>query len=196
MLPSVSYSGGGDGVQATLQALVFFIIMARGTPVREKKKPSSGRWKLRNKMNILLIYIFCLPVFLSALPMKDCGSKKSKINFVALNNCQSLPCVIKKGTYANFTVNFTPNEEVTAGKIKVWGIMKPLPPIPFALDNDNLCQTPNISCPLQAGKAVTFGNHLEVKTIYPSISVINKWQVEEQHGEVLFCFEISLQIVD
>ena len=47
--------------------------------------------------------------------------------------------------------------------------MNPLPPIPFALDNDKLCHGSMVTCPLKAGKAVTFGNHLEVKDIYPSV---------------------------
>ncbi|XP_029643110.1 NPC intracellular cholesterol transporter 2 homolog a-like [Octopus sinensis] len=146
--------------------------------------------------SVFLIAIVCLPLVLATIPFSDCGSKVGKINSITLNDCQKLPCVVKKGTFANFTVNFTPNKDISAIKIEVWGKISPLPPVPFNPGSPDGCKNSSLKCPLKANTPVSFKNHLEVKKMYPTVSVINRWQLTNEKKEKIICFDISLRIVD
>ena len=44
--------------------------------------------------------------------------------------------------------------------------------VPFSVDNTNACEDQGITCPMIAGKDYTFKTTLPIKSIYPSVRIL------------------------
>ena len=63
------------------------------------------------------------------------------------------------------------DKNITAGKTIVHGIIDGVP-VPFPVDNPDVCKEHGITCPMAAEKTQTFKDILPVKSEYPSVSSI------------------------
>jgi len=68
-------------------------------------------------------------------------------------------------------------------------------PVPFPVDNPNACKDCGMTCPASSGKTVTYHADINVKTSYPKVKVVVKWEVKDQDGNDLVCITMPAQIV-
>lgn len=61
------------------------------------------------------------------------------------------------------------DKNITAGTTVVHGIIDGVP-VPFPVDNPDVCKDHGITCPMPAEKPQTFKAVLPVKNEYPSVS--------------------------
>ncbi|KAH0620501.1 hypothetical protein JD844_021025, partial [Phrynosoma platyrhinos] len=134
---------------------------------------------------ILRSWIFFFSFFLS-------GSKDGAITEVNVTPCPSEPCLLHKGE--SYTVNVTFSSKINSqgSQAKVYGEMLHMD-IPFPLDQPDGCKS-GISCPIQTGHSYNYLNKLPVKSDYPSIKLVVKWELLDDQGEMLFCWKIPVQI--
>ena len=69
-------------------------------------------------------------------------------------------------------VLFLAEENITAATTKVYGTVAGIK-VPFSVDNPNACEDQGITCPMIAGKDYTFKTVLPIKSIYPSVSILD-----------------------
>ncbi len=118
------------------------------------------------------------------------------INKVDISPCAALPCQLQKGTNITVTVDFTLNssEMAKTATTVVHGILKGLP-VPFPTDYTDACKTAGLKCPLKQSSKNVYTAQLYIKKIFPDINVYVKWELQDQDGKDLFCFEIPVTIV-
>ncbi|XP_071785631.1 NPC intracellular cholesterol transporter 2-like [Asterias amurensis] len=118
------------------------------------------------------------------------------INKVDLSPCDAFPCQLKKGTNTTITVDFTLNKSEMAktATTVVHGILKGLP-VPFSTDYTDACKTAGLKCPLMQSSENVYTAKLYIQKVYPDINVYVKWELQDQDGKDLFCFEIPVTIV-
>ena len=68
-------------------------------------------------------------------------------------------------------VLFLAEENITAATTKVYGTVAGIK-VPFQIDNPNACEDQGITCPMIAGKDYTFKTVLPIKSIYPSVCIL------------------------
>ena len=68
-------------------------------------------------------------------------------------------------------VLFLAEENITAATTKVYGTVAGIR-VPFKIDNPNACEDQGITCPMIAGKDYTFKTVLPIKSMYPSVSIL------------------------
>ncbi|XP_042205312.1 NPC intracellular cholesterol transporter 2 homolog a-like isoform X2 [Homarus americanus] len=116
----------------------------------------------------------------------------SKLQITGCNEGGS-KCIFRKGRNASISLPFTPKAEVLSVTAKVEGILGPIP-VPFQLDNPNGCVNSGLQCPLQANQLSTYTSAIEVKNVYPSISLKVRWQLLDEHNNKIVCLEIPVKI--
>ncbi|WAR20033.1 NPC2-like protein [Mya arenaria] len=82
---------------------------------------------------------------------------------------------------------------VSAVKTKVYGQVAGIF-VPYSLPNTDGCVSCNLTCPLTSG-AHTYVNVFPVLAIYPDIKLVVKWELVDQDGNLLVCFEFPMSIV-
>ena len=68
-------------------------------------------------------------------------------------------------------VLFLAEENITTATTKVYGTVAGIK-VPFSVDNPNACEDQGITCPMIAGKDYTFKTVLPIKSIYPSVRIL------------------------
>jgi Niemann-Pick C2 protein len=126
---------------------------------------------------------------------KNCGSNtKAQVKSVTVSGCESTDvCVLKKGQNATFTVDFVINEDATSATSVVHGVIDHIP-VPFPLDNPNACLNSGLTCPLKSGTEYKYETYIFVKTIFPSIRLVVRWELVDQSKNDIFCIELGAQI--
>uniref|UniRef100_F7CIW5 NPC intracellular cholesterol transporter 2 n=1 Tax=Equus caballus TaxID=9796 RepID=F7CIW5_HORSE len=124
---------------------------------------------------------------------KDCGSQVGVVKEVNVNPCSTQPCQLHKGQSYSVNVTFTSNTQSQSSKAVVHGIVLGVP-VPFPIPEPDGCKS-GISCPIQKDKSYNYVNKLPVKSEYPSIKLVVKWELQDDKGQSLFCWEIPVQIV-
>jgi len=128
------------------------------------------------------------------LQWKDCGSSKANISMVSVTNCDSTPvCILKQGSSYTISVHFTPSESVTSAKTVVHGVVEGIP-VPFPVDNPDACKDCGMTCPVSSGTSVSYHSSIAVKSSYPKIKVVVKWEVKDQNSVDLACITLPAQI--
>jgi Niemann-Pick C2 protein len=140
---------------------------------------------------ILTVLLFVTFTKAGKVDFEDCGSKLGKISEVDVSGCTTLPCSLPRGSTVKFEVTFEPNTNVSAATAVVHGILAGIP-IPFPIPNPDGCKDSGLTCPLSAGKSYTYSTDLPVKTMYPSVKVIVKWELKS--NDDIFCMQIPVQI--
>ncbi|ELV09890.1 Epididymal secretory protein E1 [Tupaia chinensis] len=68
-------------------------------------------------------------------------------------------------------------------------------PVPFPIPEPDGCKC-GISCPIQKAKTYSYLNKLPVKSEYPSVKLVVKWELKDDQNQNLFCWEIPIEIKD
>lgn len=130
----------------------------------------------------------CEPVF------KDCGSVGGKVISIGYNGtCQPDRIVLKKKTYAGITIQFQSNEASPSLSAVVHGQVAGIF-VNFPIDNPDACKNSNISCPVQSGKTYVYNSVIYVRTIFPSIPVIVKWELQDADQKDVVCIVLPAEI--
>jgi len=127
---------------------------------------------------------------------KDCGSKLGKIDEVDVFPCNHYEgCILQKGKDYTINVTFSLTKPVVDAKVVVHGIISFIP-IPFPVQPNDACVNSGLKCPLNANIKYRYTATLPVKTDYPSVKLIVKWELQDDKTkDDLFCFEAPLKIV-
>lgn len=140
--------------------------------------------------------VFWLSLFALAYaePVKflDCGSVVGKVSIVSITPCPKQPCELRKGQSYSVNVTFASNDVSKTSRAVVHGVVAGIP-IPFAIPNDDGCKS-GIACPIQDAKTYSYVNALPVKSEYPSIKLVVKWELVDDVSKDLFCIRFPVQI--
>lgn len=98
-----------------------------------------------------------------------------------------------KGKNASFAVTFTINEDSTSAKAIVHGIIAGVP-VPFPIPNPDACKDSGLTCPLKKGTQYTYTTQIFVRTEYPSIKLVVKYELQDQNSNDIFCVLIPVEI--
>jgi len=148
---------------------------------------------------VLLVVCLSAVVHSTQVSFRDCGGKtaKGKIASVDIAPCTDpKQCELKRGTRPVVTINFTPNEVVSAVTAKVTGILPGGIKAPFPLDNPDGCQNSGLQCPLPTNTSVSYNTAIEIKTEYPPWKVVVKWELLDQNNADITCFMVSTKITE
>ncbi|KAM7323452.1 NPC intracellular cholesterol transporter 2 [Alexandromys fortis] len=126
------------------------------------------------------------------LHFKDCGSKVGVIKEVNVSPCPTQPCELHKGQSYSVNVTFTSGTQSENSSATVYGILAGLP-VFFPIPEADGCKS-GINCPIQKDKTYSYLNKLPVKTDYPSIKLVVKWELQDDKKQNLFCWEIPVEI--
>lgn len=126
------------------------------------------------------------------LRFKDCGSKVGVIKEVNVSPCPTQPCELHKGQSYSVNVTFTSGTQSENSSATVYGILAGLP-VFFPIPEPDGCKS-GINCPIQKDKTYSYLNKLPVKSEYPSIKLVVKWELEDDKKQNLFCWEIPVEI--
>lgn len=126
------------------------------------------------------------------LHFQDCGSMVGVIKEVNVSPCPSQPCELHKGQSYSVNVTFTSGTQSENSSASVYGILAGLP-IFFPIPEPDGCKC-GISCPIQKDKVYSYLNKLPVKSEYPSIKLVVKWELQDDKKQKLFCWEIPVAI--
>ncbi|TMS21085.1 NPC intracellular cholesterol transporter 2 [Larimichthys crocea] len=141
------------------------------------------------------VVLFCLIGLTCADPVKfkDCGSSSGKVTVVDITPCTSQPCELHKGQ--SYSVNVTFNSGVVSqtSTAVVHGVIAGVP-IPFPIPIEDGCKS-GIQCPIQMKQQYHYLNSLPVKSEYPSIKLVVKWELKDDNKNDLFCINFPVQIV-
>jgi len=134
----------------------------------------------------------------NAIKVGPCEGKPpqlAKLNSVDVTPCPSQPCIFHKGTTVNATIYFTPNEDVSAGRLEAFGKVGEAK-LPFPLPQPDACEDHGLKCPLKEGVEVGLKLSLPIKHEYPSLEVTAIFDLKDQANKYLFCFEFAAKIAD
>lgn len=124
---------------------------------------------------------------------KDCGSKASALKGVDITPCEGPVCLLERGTNVTIKVTFEPNKVIKTTKVIVHGIIAGVP-VPFPVPQVDACEKSGLTCPLQSQQQYTYHTILVVQKDYPKIKLLVKWEMQDETGEDVFCWEIPAQI--
>ncbi|XP_036769093.2 NPC intracellular cholesterol transporter 2 isoform X1 [Manis pentadactyla] len=138
--------------------------------------------------------LLALRAFSLAEPVsfKDCGSGVGVIKEVNVNPCPTQPCHLHKGQSYTVNVTFTSNTQSQSSKAVVHGIVLGVP-VPFPIPEPDGCKS-GINCPMEKDKTYSYMNKLPVKSEYPSIRLVVKWELLDDRKQNFFCWEIPVEI--
>uniref|UniRef100_A0A803V6K7 NPC intracellular cholesterol transporter 2 n=1 Tax=Ficedula albicollis TaxID=59894 RepID=A0A803V6K7_FICAL len=120
------------------------------------------------------------------------GSVDGRIQEVNVSPCPTQPCLLHKGTSYSINVTFASKIESQGSQARVYGEMLHVD-VPFPIPEPDGCKS-GIQCPIQKGHSYSYLNKLPVKSEYPSIKLIVKWELVDDKDQMLFCWKIPVQI--
>ncbi|XP_065449440.1 NPC intracellular cholesterol transporter 2 isoform X2 [Chrysemys picta bellii] len=120
------------------------------------------------------------------------GSKDGSITEVNVSPCPTQPCQLQKGTSYSVNVTFSSKIESQGSKAKVYGEILHVD-VPFPIPEPDGCKS-GIQCPIETGHSYSYLNKLPVKSEYPNIKLIVRWELIDDQGQMLFCWKIPVQI--
>ncbi|XP_049768955.1 NPC intracellular cholesterol transporter 2 homolog a-like [Schistocerca cancellata] len=150
-------------------------------------------------MRTSTIAAFTVHILLCASPalakISFCDSEVGKCLHAAVENCDSEAdhCVLKRGSKATITIEFSPDHQVSTVKPLVFGVVGKFP-IPFPLAHKNACGSSGLECPLAAGHHYNYTDAVSVKRMYPRIPVVVLWKLLDGKGKVICCVKIPCEI--
>ncbi|XP_074631776.1 NPC intracellular cholesterol transporter 2-like isoform X1 [Acropora palmata] len=152
--------------------------------------------KMKTSSALALLILLNLSFVLGkSVRFHDCGNKEPSPAQVIIIPCPAEPCQLKKGVNETVEVIFKPTEVVTSAKVVIHGIIGGMH-FPFPFPHPNGCKEHGLECPLKPNKEYTFKATLPVKRTYQDIKLVVKWQLFDQNKSPIFCWKLSVQIVD
>ncbi|XP_038621892.1 NPC intracellular cholesterol transporter 2 [Tachyglossus aculeatus] len=144
-------------------------------------------------MPILLLLALAVASTLGEpLRFKDCGSTVGTVMEVNVSPCPTQPCQLHKGESYSVNVTFTSDTQSQNSTAVVHGLVFGVL-VPFPIPEPDGCRS-GIRCPIERSKTYSYLNKLPVKTEYPSIKLVVQWELEDDKGGRLFCWQIPVQI--
>ena len=136
---------------------------------------------------------------------------KSTVFFVAIDDCDEMPCRIERGTNVSGIINWEAEYVVaetlyTTLYAKVAGVDVTFPgdaPNTEAC-TDMLCAQEDCSyslpgegvCPVYPGEAFAYKVSMPILLFYPTGFIIGQWTLTNpENGELVLCIEIDIEIV-
>ncbi|XP_044593966.1 NPC intracellular cholesterol transporter 2 homolog a [Cotesia glomerata] len=159
---------------------------------------------------IVIFALTCLTFLTEAvlksyyIQCKDSPNSSSNIRSLSITNCNTPPCLLKKGTTVSVEEVFSVNKDISKLKTRVfaktdYGIF------PFlSVNNQDAC--PNIynmndtkaECPLRANGIYKYKNEFFIYRFYPNVEVTVTWklieEVNQNKSNVISCFEVDARI--
>ncbi|KRY21807.1 ATP-dependent RNA helicase SUPV3L1, mitochondrial, partial [Trichinella patagoniensis] len=152
-------------------------------------EPKNGSVPIIAVMYKLLSYACLLAAAVAInINFRDCGSVAGSVQNVTLDPCDNPNyCSLKRGTSPKVGILFTPSQETTAVHVVVHGIIKGLP-VPFPVPNPDGCKDSGLQCPLSSNNTVHYEDVFDVKSEYPTIGLLVRWELVDQNKKDLVCF--------
>ncbi|VDP87104.1 unnamed protein product [Echinostoma caproni] len=139
-----------------------------------------------------LIGIYLISVECSKF--KDCGSALGSIHTLDIEPCDTTPCTLYKGENATIRIKFDSKKRVDQATVAVHGIIAHIP-VPFPLDDSNVCHFVQPSCPLIPDQGpYTYEFKLFVQHQFPSIRLVIRWEFKTTDSEDVICAEFPAQL--
>ncbi|KRX23688.1 Epididymal secretory protein E1 [Trichinella nelsoni] len=158
-------------------------------------EPKNGSVPIIAVMYKLLSYACLLAAAVAInINFRDCGSVAGSVQNVTLDPCDNPNyCSLKRGTSPKVGILFTPSQETTAVHVVVHGIIKGLP-VPFPVPNPDGCKDSGLQCPLSSNNTVHYEDVFDVKSEYPTIGLLVRWELVDQNKKDLVCFVARVHI--
>ncbi|KRY37539.1 ATP-dependent RNA helicase SUPV3L1, mitochondrial [Trichinella spiralis] len=149
-------------------------------------EPKNGSVPIIAVMYKLLSYACLLAAAVAInINFRDCGSVAGSVQNVTLDPCDNPNyCSLKRGTSPKVGILFTPSQETTAVHVVVHGIIKGLP-VPFPVPNPDGCKDSGLQCPLSSNNTVHYEDVFDVKSEYPTIGLLVRWELVDQNKKDL-----------
>ncbi|VDI41665.1 Niemann-Pick C2 protein [Mytilus galloprovincialis] len=150
-----------------------------------------------DKFIAAVILVVCMSVDLSSgkTPFHTCKSGSSKVTNVVIPGCDAPPCKLKKGSSAALSISFTAGEGYTKVTADVHGVISYVP-VPFTPPNVDGCQHSGLTCPLTKGKNYVYNNAIPIKSSYPNLELVVRWELLDENNKDILCIEIPAEISD
>jgi Niemann-Pick C2 protein len=128
------------------------------------------------------------------LQYKSCGKDNSaEIVRVFSDDCADKHCKLKKGKTYKIQMTFKPKNDINKLTASLQGVIMGIP-VPFPLPEPDGCKGMEAGCPVKAGTESTYQVALEVKKVYPALSLTSRWHLNDGNGDVV-CVEIPVTII-
>lgn len=149
---------------------------------------------METRRQLLIAAILLLSSAVSARgDWPTCSAPDGSTNSFEIEGCQApARCVLKKGTDAKVSIQFSSKVASKGVRVKVYGVIHEVP-IPFPLPQKDACQC-GVTCPIQEQGNYTYHTSFAVKHEYPSLSLDVKWELVDDNGKNLVCQLIPVQI--
>ncbi|XP_045169452.2 ecdysteroid-regulated 16 kDa protein-like [Mercenaria mercenaria] len=150
-------------------------------------------------MDKYIMNIFCIVVlFVVSVygAWKPCGGPATvaKVLCNGEDVNKKTECILTKGKNATLQVTFKTTKGYKSVSSVCHGIIGGVP-VPFEGIDEKGCDGMNPKCPIAAGITETFTTNIFVKSIYPSIRLVIKWEeVDASSNEDMWCLLIPAQI--
>ncbi|XP_076979165.1 NPC intracellular cholesterol transporter 2 [Tamandua tetradactyla] len=124
---------------------------------------------------------------------KDCGSEVGVVKELNVSPCPTQPCQLHKGQSYSVNVTFSSKIQSQNSTALVHGILFGVE-VPFMIPEPDGCKS-GIKCPIVKDQTYTYLNKLPVKSEYPCVKVVVKWELKDDKKRSLFCWKIPIEIV-
>lgn len=109
-------------------------------------------------------------------------------------DCDSNPCVVKKGKTLGVEVDFTAPadaKKLTADvRAEIMGLKLKWPGF-----NPDGCQGGKVSCPVTKGQKYTYKYTASVNPNYPTVPFLTvEWTLKDESGNTHFCFRLPAKV--
>jgi len=148
------------------------------------------------KIFVSCLLLACIAFYdVSATKWEDCGSATGTVKSLQVSDCPDSDdtCILKRGTTKTITIEFDSKTASKTVKASVHGVMSGVP-MPFPLPKADGCVYGGLSCPIQDGKSYTYSHSLDIKSIYPPVSVKVRWELVDEASKDIVCLEIPCEI--
>ncbi|XP_053632984.2 NPC intracellular cholesterol transporter 2 homolog a-like [Cherax quadricarinatus] len=126
--------------------------------------------------------------------VQDCGST-AEVEEVRITDCDIPPCILERGKDIIVDIDFINAKASTTLTTKVFGTISGVD-IPWTGVVPDACTTLVAGdCPLEVDENVSYSAVAPVLNNYPTVSVIVRWELEDDDGETTVCFMVPAQLV-
>lgn len=159
--------------------------------IEERIKPIPEKMKASVLLLVLLLTV--TTVLSKQIKFDSCKQQElGEITSIDVTPCDQEPCVLKRGGNETVTINFTPQEVVTAAKIYAYAIFG-LVPLPLPLPDPDACEGHGLTCPLKSGVQVEFVYTVFISPDFPAGKLKLKADIKDQNSNSIICGIVELE---
>lgn len=142
---------------------------------------------------VLLLVVSLAALIEADLKVQSCPNvkKRAMVSKLQIADCTSYPCSLQRGTNATIKFSFKPMTRVRNIELKIAGILQGKA-VPFAVNDNQHCENAIIgekNCPLLRGKTYQYEFSMPVKEEYPTVSLYVRYEIVDNTGRSLLCFQ-------